>query len=326
MKPTILAKVVEDSISLAGVRFTTVQVRFPRIVHSELMTHRALSKNAGSSRAKPIAKMLAEVFKTPACPVEWGSNQPGMQAGAQLTGWRLWAAKATWLSAARMAAAHSWILMKLGAAKQIANRVTEPFQHIDVLISGTDWDNFDILRCHPDADPTMRDLAIEIMVAIELSVPRVLRGGEWHLPYVLDHERATLQLQDQIKVSVARCARISYTPFDGNPSIEKERERYAKLVGAQPIHASPTEHQATPAIGANQRFGNLRGWKQHRQEVEATLPPHSGPRLRRDLTDEELNRFFKQPLSERQKDGLRAHMDAKMDAGFRNEVYAREEA
>jgi hypothetical protein len=322
MKPTILAKVIEDSISLAGVRFTTVQVRYPRIVLAELNTHRALSKNAGSSRAKPVKTMLKQIWSDPACPSEWGSNQPGMQAGAQLTGLRLFGVQALWRTHAKLSAAISWGMMKLGAHKQIANRVTEAHQYVDALLSGTDWDNFDLLRCHPGADPTMRDLAIEIMVAIELSVPRVLRGGEWHLPYVLTDERVGLTLDDQKKLSVARCARISYTPFDGNPSVEKERERYDRLVGAQPIHASPTEHQATPTVGANERNGNLRGWKQHRQEVEAVLPTYSGPRMRRDLTPAELNTFFKQPLSAHQKDGLRAQVDAMMA----NDQYPRQEA
>jgi hypothetical protein len=323
MKPTIQARVVEDSISIAGVRFTTVEVRYPRIVLAEQNTHRALSKNSGSSRAIPVKKMLKQVRSSPACPAEWGSNQPGMQAGAQLTGWRLAGAKAVWRSAAFVAAMHSWALMKLGAAKQIANRVTEPYQYMNTLISGTDWDNFDLLRCHPDADPTMRDLAIEIMVAIELSVPRVVLGGQWHLPYVLTEERSNFSLDEQKQLSVARCARISYATFDGNPAIEKEQERYQKLVGAQPIHASPTEHQATPTVGANERNGNVRGWRQHRQEVEAVLPTYTGKRLRRDLTPKEMITFFRQPLTQSQKSGLRLQVDAAME---RDHVYAREEA
>lgn len=303
MKPTILAKVIEDSISVYGERFVTLQVRYPRIVHSELMTHRALSKNAGSSRAKPIAAMLRQVWREPACPVEWGAAQVGMQAHTQLSGGRLAAVKFLWQSSAIFAAAHSWGMMKLGAAKQITNRVTEPFQYIDVLISGTDWENFDILRCHPDADPTMRDLAIEIMTAIEMSVPKVLRSGQWHLPYVTTDERHSLPLNDQLMLSVARCARISYAPFDGNPSVAKERERYDKLVGAQPIHASPTEHLATPTT-KGERNGNVRGWRQHRQDVEAAMPRYNEPRLRRGLTDHEVDWYFDRALTPAEKEGL----------------------
>lgn len=37
---TIEAKVIEDSISEAGIRLTTFQVKYQRFIHSELMTHR----------------------------------------------------------------------------------------------------------------------------------------------------------------------------------------------------------------------------------------------------------------------------------------------
>lgn len=290
MKPIILAKVIEDSIASNGVRLTTVEVRFPRIVAAELLRHRKFSQNSGSSRAIPIRRMLRQVWSRPACPAEWGTNQPGMQAGAELQGWRLWAAKATWRSAARFAALHSWVLMRLGAHKQIANRVTEPYQYISVLISSTDWGNFDELRCHPDADPTMQILAIEIMTAIEVSVPRRLRIAEWHLPYVIQSEREALSIEEQIKLSVARCARISYDPFDGDASHAKEFERYAKLVGARPIHASPTEHQATPAFSSTQKGGNFDGWLQHRQDVEKAraMDGEVPAVLRRQWTNDEV--------------------------------------
>jgi hypothetical protein len=298
MKPTILAEVIEDSIAQHGVRITTVKVRFPRIVAAELLRHRAFSQNSGSSRAKPISKMLDQVIFDPACPTEWGTNKPGMQAGAQLTGWRLKGAKAIWKSASLFAALHSWGLMMLGAHKQIANRVTEPYQYLDML------------RCHPDADPTMRDLAIEIMTAIETSVPKLLRYNEWHLPYVLTEERRKLSLNDQLQFSAARCARISYEPFDGNPSQEKERDRYSKLVGSHPIHASPTEHQATPMLTSTATSGNLRGWHQHRKDVEISLKGlPTPPRLRRSMTLAETDKMANTPLTGAQLNGLRVMMD-----------------
>ncbi|RQT19391.1 hypothetical protein DF044_01645 [Burkholderia contaminans] len=300
MKPIILAKVIEDSIASNGVRLTTVEVRFPRIVAAELLRHRKFSQNSGSSRAIPIRRMLRQVWSRPACPVEWGTNQPGMQAGAELKGWRLKVAQATWRSAARFAALHSWVLMKLGAHKQIANRVTEPYQYISVLISSTDWGNFDELRCHPDADPTMRALAIEIMTAVEVSVPRRLRIAEWHLPYVSAAEREALPIEEQIKLSVARCARISINPFDGDASHTREFERYAKLVGARPIHASPTEHQATPALSSAQKGGNFDGWLQHRQDVEKAhaMDGEVPAVLRRQWTNDEV-RFHRALVAQR---------------------------
>ena len=76
----IEAKIVKDSISDAGKRITTFQLKYPRFIHSELMTHRVFSRNASSSRAIPVAKVLSQVWNDPAMPVHWGKNQAGMQA------------------------------------------------------------------------------------------------------------------------------------------------------------------------------------------------------------------------------------------------------
>jgi thymidylate synthase ThyX len=54
----ITAKVICDSISEQGVRLTTFEIEYPRFIHSEVMTHRNLSKNSSSSRAIPVSKML----------------------------------------------------------------------------------------------------------------------------------------------------------------------------------------------------------------------------------------------------------------------------
>lgn len=95
---------------------------------------------------------------------------------------------------------------------------------------------------------------------------------------------------DAIKVSVARCARTSYlSHFPGNrrSTLEEDLALYDRLVGAQPLHASPAEHQATPDTLLNRVngaelwsnaawHGNLRGWIQYRKtlpgEGSAPLP------------------------------------------------------
>jgi hypothetical protein len=53
------ARVLLDSRSPSGARLTTLEVRYPRFIHSEMMTHRVFSRNAASSRAIPIKKMIA---------------------------------------------------------------------------------------------------------------------------------------------------------------------------------------------------------------------------------------------------------------------------
>ena len=61
-----------------------MQLKYPRFIHSEFMTHRVLSRNASSSRAIPVNRMLKYVWNDPAIPIYWGSNKPGMQAGTEL--------------------------------------------------------------------------------------------------------------------------------------------------------------------------------------------------------------------------------------------------
>lgn len=273
---TIEAKVIEDSVSPEGIRLTTFQLRYPRMIHSEFMTHRVFSRNASSSRAIPILTMLRSTVSDMAMPVAWGQNKPGMQARVELTGFRRWAAKQIWKMAGYSAAMFSYLMYRTGAHKQIANRITEPWSHISVVVTATDWQNFFYLRDHADADPTIRALAQSMKAAFDASQPKELELGEWHLPYVHPYEREDLTLEECIKISVARCARVSYLLHDeGHPTLEKDTALHDMLVIMNPKHASPAEHQATPdkmwtrkRWGHPQEHGNFRGWRQYRKTIE----------------------------------------------------------
>lgn len=245
-KDLTFAKVILASVPLYGsvAPIFTIHARYGRIFHSELMTHRVFSRNARSSRAVPVMTMIKEVWKNPFVPKYWGRNQRGMQSGAEITGWKLKLGRATWIAASKLACIAAWTLYKLGFHKQIGNRLLEPFSYIDVLISSTSWANFLHLRNHKDAEPHFQDLARMIAAAIEDCSITALNYDEWHLPYVTTEERDIYPLATCLKLSVARCARISYAAFDGDGSIERELERYELLVGSEPLHASPAEHQA----------------------------------------------------------------------------------
>ena len=280
----ITAKVIEDSTSEDGVRLTTLQLKYPRLVHSEFMTHRVFSRNASSSRAIPVAKMIEMVRTDPAMPVHWGSNKPGMQAGEELSGANKEYAIALWIKAANQAADIAETMMRMGLHKQVANRILEPFQHIHVVVTATEFDNFFALRDHEAADPNIQVIARAMKAAMEGSTPIILGSGEWHLPYVTVQERvefgrSAAGYELLCKLSAARCARVSYLKHDGGkPNIEDDLKLYDRLVGAMPIHASPVEHQATPDTwmgnGFNQGWGcpglhgNFVGWIQNRKLVE----------------------------------------------------------
>lgn len=94
------ARVIADSESpFDGSRLITVEMRHHRFVLAEANTHGS-AKNSASSRARPTAKMVAEVLTDVAMPVEFGALQPGMQAGPPLTGKKLHAAQMVWIRGA----------------------------------------------------------------------------------------------------------------------------------------------------------------------------------------------------------------------------------
>ena len=279
----ITAKIIADSISTNDVRITTMELNYPRFIHSEFMTHRMFSRNASSSRAIPVEKMLKQVQETPAMPIHWGKNQPGMQAKEEIE--FIQDAEVYWEEACNDTI--YWVnhLNRLGLHKQVINRLLEPFQYIKVIVTATEWDNFFKLRLHEDAQPEMMVLAEHMQAAMDNSVPAALQHGEWHLPYIGDlaygdDEWYPFTTEQAIKCSVARCARVSYLNHDNsNPSIEKDIDLYNKLLEAG--HMSPFEHQATPmradsfnvhaedGITHEDRYGNLwsgnfRGWIMYR--------------------------------------------------------------
>lgn len=264
-------KIISDHVSYHGARITTMQLAYPRFIHSEFMTHRVFSRSASSSRAIPVAKMLEQVASDPAMPVHWGANRPGMQAREQLQAEKLQAAKQVWLQAAKTAAEHAKQLSELGLHKQVANRILEPFQRMHTVVTSTDWSNFFALRCHPDAQPEIQKLACMMRDALKESEPILTKLGQWHLPYITKEEQEELKHSkvDLRKVSAARCARVSYRKHDGSKAeIEDDLLLFEKLAGSDPMHASPLEHQAAPMHNPLSASRNFRGWLQFREVFE----------------------------------------------------------
>ncbi|QHJ78170.1 MAG: hypothetical protein [Caudoviricetes sp.] len=272
----IKATVIADSVHhVTGTRITTFELVYPRFIHSEFMTHRVFNRNASSSRAIPTSKFIEQVRNEPVMPSHWGKNQKGMQAFEELSEDQRSDAIFIWNQAASSAATYAEMLRRGQVHKQIVNRILEPFTHIRVVVTSTSWANFYGLRDHEDAQPEIRELAQVMRKAYNESVPSKLSQGEWHLPYIgfpdrsaaynfCKHQRITRDEPSSeevygllLKVSAARCARASYNNFEGRPStIEEDLGLFAKLVENQPIHASPTEHQATPMLFGDKFINN----------------------------------------------------------------------
>lgn len=298
-----------------GVELHTFRLNYWRAIHSEVMTHRDFSRNANSSRAIPVEKMLKQIQNDPAGPSHWGKNERGMQASEEnnakvqipdalaysftefcittineynyslIESLRINCPRVmAWRFSAWLAASMSKAFSDAGYHKQVANRITEPYQYINVVLSSTEWDNFFKLRCHSDAMPEFRELAEEMRRQIHISKPQELEMGEWHLPLIDLYEKA-LDTPTKLKLSSARCASVSYKTVEGyDMDLDRANAIFDKLVGSEPLHASPTEHQAmfgdTVGIQAKPWQSNFRRpWIQHRKFIENKFLNTFGDRL-----------------------------------------------
>jgi thymidylate synthase ThyX len=323
----IKTEIIADSVNEKGCRLTTFILEYPRFIHSEVMTHRVFSKNAASSRAIPFEKFVQQITDNPAMPEFWGKNQSGMQAVEELNNdensyfvsdkkyedllpcldneniydgvyfytYKIGQkehAKRLWLEARDQAINYARTLNNIGLHKQIVNRILEPWFHIRVILSGTEFGNFFALRAHKDAQPEFRVLAEKMLVEYNKSKPKLLKNGEWHIPFgdKIDDDRLNNLLfvreyakklddmnfsadftshyyakqEAKKKIAVARCARVSYFNFDGKDDYEADIKLCDRLFGNIPMHLSPTEHVAQ-ATGSNGFIGNFRGFKQYRK-------------------------------------------------------------
>lgn len=288
----ISAKVIAHSHNGRGDEIVTFELEYPRIIHSELMTHRLFSRNAASSRAIPVKTLIEMVRQEPAMPYRFGANQPGMQdkgvehdgiVGAGYTGREWWSLAA--LSAARFAEE----MAEAGYHKQVVNRLLEPFQRMKTIVTATEYENFWWLRVDADADPTIEALAKAMHKEYEASEPELLQPGQWHTPYV-EHfyeniglegddvwvfcgyyvedengEKVILDVEEAKAISSSCCAQVSYRRL--NSTKDKALDIYGRLLSGQKVHASPFEHIGTPMPVVDSSTG---------EDVFATLNRYEG--------------------------------------------------
>lgn len=116
-----------------------------------------------------------------------------------------------------------------------------------------DWLSFN----KSQAEIHMQALAEAMWDAYNESTPKELKAGEWHFPFgdkMQDRDimqcikgkfNSRTEVEEAIqkfklKVSTARCARLSYMTFDGKVDYEKDIKLYDSLLSSH--HASPFEH------------------------------------------------------------------------------------
>jgi len=213
-----------------GVSLYTFVLTYPRVILAEVNTHRMLSRNTASSRAIPAKKQRQRVLDDPFVPITIGQNQKGMKAGEELTGWRRFVAVNTWKLARYPMVLASWVLEKVGAHKQVVNRLVETWTWTQQVVTCTDLRNVFKLRNHPDAEPHFHELARQMQEQVEyvenlfdvinfdarnpdstvaaldevnpdrgVYRMQMLRPGDWHLPFVDDKDIANLQAEFDAK-------------------------------------------------------------------------------------------------------------------------------
>lgn len=253
-----IATVIADSLSYSGKRIITMELVYPRYIHSELMTHRMFSRNASSSRATPVKVLAKEVIEDPVFFDYVGKNKSGMVAGNELKADEIEAFKKEWKWLGEYVAKRVMYWSEVsGIHKQTINRALEPWSRIRTLVTATEWDNFFNLRLAPDAQPEIRSLAQAMLESQAKSDPikRIT-----HFPYITDKELSENVIDGFWKISAARCARVSYARHDGKPTnFEADLKLAERLI--QSGHLTPFEHCANAEAG---KWANFDGWRSYR--------------------------------------------------------------
>ena len=292
-------------------RITTLVLEYPRIIHSQLMTHRVFTRNSSSTRAIPIKTSVQQIKDNPAKYL-WTYNKAGMSGMDVTDPKELIDINNYWffvMQANIKFAEHMDSHYKLH--KQHAGRVLEPFQNIRVCLTSTEWANWEHLRLDADAQPEIQALAKLVKEVMDKNQDnyQYLEEGEYHVPFIKrvfnevdskyyylhpeTHEE--LDLQEAINLSVSICAQTSYRKEDCSP--EKTSKVIDMLFKGNKLHASPLEHIATPVPKAmnhsdkplfywpkgithmdrNGKYwsGNFKEFIQYRQ----LIPNHDGAKL-----------------------------------------------
>jgi len=272
-------RILADSLNGLGDRLVTFLVTFPRLFEPELLRHRMLSFSAASSRAINLRKHINNVSDNTFIPTAFTTDNKGMSSTGVLKGISEAHARATWRKAHQHIEQASLSLMTLGVHKQHASRLLQPFEMQTYMVTGTEWKHFFELRCPQyltasgatyhslatmyaiegdqvayknvgHAQPEFMELAELMYDAMLEHTPKVLKAGEWHLPYgdnidAFELTKAKSELQDSellLKICSARAARISYLNHDGVINFADDKRLVDRLISVK--HASVFEHCA----------------------------------------------------------------------------------
>lgn len=176
MENKISAEIINHSKGENGGELITYKLTYPRIILSEMNTHKMIMKNTSSSRAIPFEKMVEVVKNEPFIPLAFQCQHKGMQGSQYLTDpYVIEKKKEKWLNARDKAIRSAVDLSKeeisasyytndengvpihtkdvyienSSVSKQICNRLIEPFMWVTQIVTGSReaFENLFRLRC-----------------------------------------------------------------------------------------------------------------------------------------------------------------------------------
>lgn len=259
--------VLADSLNTkTGDRATTFLLeRFPLRVLAEINTHRVFSRNAGSTRAIPVGKVIEQVINDPYIP-DWTRKQPGMQGARDLASGKRDKATQRSLEARDYQIEvvrelhENWDI-----AKQDCNWYLAPWMRLPYIVTSTTFGNFFKLRVNEKTvHPALYGYAKDMRELFHESVPQFIEPGDWHIAFG-DMGLEDMSLQEKLKISAARAARGSYNDHFGDFKPERDYKLHDDLL--REGHMSPFEHQLK-AQEQKRMYRNLQGFMHYRQHVE----------------------------------------------------------
>jgi thymidylate synthase ThyX len=141
---------------------------------------------------------------------------------------------------------------------------TEHATKKDLWIPQTDAQWYSINESQ--AELHIQALAEAMFDAMNERTPKKLAAGEWHIPF----SNEDLDIEDNLKVATANCARVSYTTVgsEKTSSYDNDIKLYNTLLESG--HLSPFEHcaQAMAVDDYSKLSRNFVGFKQYRAIVE----------------------------------------------------------
>lgn len=248
----VSVKLLRKSINREGVPLTSFLLRYPKPIHTHVLTHREFSRNGSSGRATPAHVSITEVADSNWFP--WFvMNERGM-IGSEPSDAEETKLRDIWTRAKEAALGFAREMDAAGAHKTHCNDLLFPFAQITVVITGNTFSHFYNQRFHEDARKETWLLAKEMKEIDEVTKPTLLEKGEWHTLF-----------SDDPREDVAICARVSRNKADKTLFTKEENMKlYNRLASTRPFHASCFEHTCENMNDWG-RYGNKASYKSMRE-------------------------------------------------------------